>query len=551
MKYLHRLFKPLAAVVASTALVVTLSSCANTTRAAEDGMVTYAEPNMFNNLYPPAGGYYPNGGVLNNIADRLLWQDSETLELHPWIAEDLPDTNADDTEFTFHIRKGVTYSDGSVLDAANVKKNYDLYANGDDSRMLTPSEQLPNYVKSEVIDDYTVKFYFSEPSPGFPQSTSVMNQALLSNDTLDLDDTGFSPGHATDISGSGPFVIEEEHMGTKLVLKARKDYDWAPPARKDHQGPAEIEGINVVLAAEDSVRVGSLVARQSDIARQIEAPDEKHLKDKNLQVLAAPTRGVNNSYHFHFRHPLLADKRVRQALIHAIDRDNILSTLYSGSYPKGSSILARTAVGFKDQSDNYAFDPDISRRLLDEAGWIPDEDGTRVKDGERLSLTFNESVPQPRSREMFTKVQEMLKNIGVEANLYPGDRTAQDKAMKEQDSVQVRHSMVGRANVDTLATWINGKGRNSFLNYDEGTDSYGDPKLQDMVEEHFSLKGEKERLEMSGRMQDYLSEQAYILPLFEEPQVYGFQPYVEGLTTEAIGRPSFYAVEINEEEGLE
>lgn len=551
MKYLHRLFKPLAAVVASTALVVTLSSCANTTRAAEDGMVTYAEPNMFNNLYPPAGGYYPNGGVLNNIADRLLWQDPETLELHPWIAEDLPDTNADDTEFTFHIRKGVTYSDGSVLDAANVKKNYDLYANGDDSRMLTPSEQLPNYVKSEVIDDYTVKFYFSEPSPGFPQSTSVMNQALLSNDTLDLDDTGFSPGHATDISGSGPFVIEEEHMGTKLVLKARKDYDWAPPARKDHQGPAEIEGINVVLAAEDSVRVGSLVARQSDIARQIEAPDEKHLKDKNLQVLAAPTRGVNNSYHFHFRHPLLADKRVRQALIHAIDRDNILSTLYSGSYPKGSSILARTAVGFKYQSDNYAFDPDISRRLLDEAGWIPGEDGTRVKDGERLSLTFNESVPQPRSREMFTKVQEMLKNIGVEANLYPGDRTAQDKAMKEQDSVQVRHSMVGRANVDTLATWINGKGRNSFLNYDEGTDSYGDPKLQDMVEEHFSLKGEKERLEMSGRMQDYLSEQAYILPLFEEPQVYGFQPYVEGLTTEAIGRPSFYAVEINEEEGLE
>lgn len=551
MKYLHRLFKPLVAVVASTALVVTLSSCANTTHAAEDGMVTYAEPNMFNNLYPPAGGYYPNGGVLNNIADRLLWQDPETLELHPWIAEDLPDTNADDTEFTFHIRKGVTYSDGSVLDAANVKKNYDLYANGDDSRMLTPSEQLPNYVKSEVIDDYTVKFYFSEPSPGFPQSTSVMNQALLSNDTLDLDDTGFSPGHATDISGSGPFIIEEEDMGTKLVLKARKAYDWAPPARKDHQGPAEIEGINVVLAAEDSVRVGSLVARQSDIARQIEAPDEKHLKDKNLQVLAAPTRGVNNSYHFHFRHPLLADKRVRQALIHAIDRDNILSTLYSDSYPKGSSILARTAVGFKDQSGNYSFDPSKSRRLLDEAGWIPGEDGIRVKDGKRLSLTFNESVPQPRSREMFTKVQEMLKNIGVEANLYPGDRTAQDKAMKDQDSVQVRHSMVGRANVDTLATWINGKGRNSFLNYDEGTDSFGDSKLQDMVEEHFSLKSEKERLEMSGRMQDYLSEQAYILPLFEEPQVYGFQPYVEGLTTEAIGRPSFYAVKINAEEGQE
>ena len=549
MKHLSRLFKPVVAVATSGVLALALSSCVTTTNAAEDGMVTYAEPNMFNNLYPPAGGYYPNGGVLNNIADRLLWQDPETLELHPWIAKDLPTSNADDTEFTFHIREGVTYSDGSALDAENVKKNYDLYANGDDSRMLTPSEQLPNYVKSEVIDDYTVKFYFSEPSPGFPQSTSVMNQALLSNDTLDLDDTGFSPGHATEISGSGPFVIKEEDMGTKLVLKARKDYDWAPPARKDHQGPASIEGINVVLAAEDSVRVGSLVANQADIARQIEAPDEKHLKDKDLQILAAPTRGVNNSYHFHFRHPLLTDKRVRQALIHAIDRDNILRTLYSDSYVKGSSILARTAVGYKDQSGNYDFDPEQSRHLLEEAGWTPGEDGIRVKDGTRLSLTFNESVPQPRSREMFTKVQEMLKNIGVEAHLYPGDRTAQDKAIKDQDSVQVRHSMVGRANVDTLATWINGEGRNSFLNYDAESDSYGDTKLQDMVEEYFSLRSEKERLDMSGRMQDYLSDQAYILPLFEEPQVYGFQPSVEGFTTEAIGRPSFYAVEINADEG--
>ena len=181
--------------------------------------------------------------MLNNITDRLLWQDPDTLELHPWIAEEMPKANKDNTEFTFKIRKGVTYSDGSRLDAANVKKNYDLYALGDEDRMLTPSEQLPNYEKSEVIDDYTVKFYFSEPSPGFPQSTSVMNQGLLSNATLDLDDTGFAPGNATAISGSGPFVIEEEELGTKLVLKKREDYDWAPPARKDHQGPADIEGI--------------------------------------------------------------------------------------------------------------------------------------------------------------------------------------------------------------------------------------------------------------------------------------------------------------------
>ncbi|MDK4235240.1 TIGR04028 family ABC transporter substrate-binding protein [Corynebacterium propinquum] len=548
MTNLRRRLKTLAAAMGG-AMAISLAACTNTSEAADTGMVTYAEPNMFNNLYPPSGGYYPNGGVLNNITDRLLWQDPETLELHPWIAAELPQSNADNTEFTFTIREGVTYSDGSVLDAANVKKNYDLYAHGDDARLLTPSEQLPNYDKAEVIDDYTVKFYFAKPSPGFPQATSVMNQGLLSNATLDLDDSGFAPGNATGISGSGPFVIEQEELGTKLVLKAREDYNWAPPARADQQGPPNIAGVNIVLAEEDSVRVGSLVAGQSDVARQIEAPDEKHLKEQNLQILAAPTRGVNNSYHFHFRHPLVADIRVRQALIHAIDRDNILRTLYSDSYPKGSSILARTAIGYKDESEHYAYDPELAEQLLDEAGWERGSDGIRRKEGQRLALTFNEAVPQPRSREMFTKAQEMLKNVGVEANLYPGDYSAQTKAMQDQELVQVRHIMVGRANVDTLATWLDGNGRNSFLNYDAESDTYGDEQLQKLVDDYFELSSEKQRLAKAAEMQDYLAEQAYILPLFEEPQVYGTQPYVEGFTTEAIGRPSFYAVEINTAQG--
>ena len=548
MTNLRRRLKTFAAAMGG-AMTLSLAACTNISEAADTGMVTYAEPNMFNNLYPPSGGYYPNGGVLNNITDRLLWQDPETLELHPWIAEELPQANADNTEFTFTIRRGVTYSDGSVLDAANVKKNYDLYAKGDEARLLTPSEQLPNYEKAEVIDEYTVKFYFTKPSPGFPQATSVMNQGLLSNETLDLDDSGFAPGNATGISGSGPFVIEQEELGTKLVLKEREDYNWAPSARADQQGPPNIAGVNIVLAEEDSVRVGSLVAGQSDVARQIEAPDEKHLKEQNLQILAAPTRGVNKSYHFHFRHPLVADIRVRQALIHAIDRDNILRTLYSDSYPKGSSILARTAIGYKDESEHYAYDPELAEQLLDEAGWKRGADGIRTKEDQRLSLTFNEAVPQPRSREMFTKAQEMLKSIGVEANLYPGDRSAQTKAMQDQELVQIRHTMTGRANVDTLATWLDGAGRNSFLNYDAGTDSYGDEQLQALVDDYFQLTSEKQRLAKAAEMQDYLAEQAYILPLFEEPQVYGAQPHVDGFTTEAIGRPSFYAVEINPAQG--
>lgn len=524
------------------------AGCSVASDAQDTGWVTYAEPNSFKNLYPPSGGYYPNGGVLNNITDRLLWQDPDTLELHPWIATDLPEVNADSTEFTFHLRDDVTYSDGSKLDARNVAKNYDLFARGDEERMLTPSEQLPGYERSEVVDDYTVKFYFSQPSPGFPQSTSAMNQGLLSNAALDMDDSGFAPGNAEKVIGSGPFFIADEKLGTELTLKRRDDYNWGPPDA-DHHGPADIEGVEFVLAEEDSVRVGSLVAHQADVARQIEAPNEQHLTSHGVEIFAAPTRGVNNTYHFHFRHPLLQDQRVREAIIAAVDRDQIVDTLYSESYPKASSILAQTAVGYREQKGAYDFDPDKANRLLDEAGWQRGADGIRTKDGERLSVTFNESVPQPRSREMFTKVQEMLRAVGVEAHLNPGDRAAQQKAMKDIDTVQIRHSMVGRANVDTIATWVDGNERNSFLNKDEKDGSLGDEKLQRMVDEFYELPTEKERLAAAGEIQDYLTEKAYVLPMFEEPQVFGHQDYVKGFATEPIGRPTFYGVELDQTAG--
>src|SRR5699024_9792004 len=84
------------------------------------GVLRYFEPQTWTTLFPPHAGFYPDGGIVNHITDRLLYQDEDSLELPPSIAEELPAVNEDATEFTFRIRTGVTYSDGSVLDAANV-----------------------------------------------------------------------------------------------------------------------------------------------------------------------------------------------------------------------------------------------------------------------------------------------------------------------------------------------------------------------------------------------------------------------------------------------
>lgn len=538
-------------ILAALALVTGLSlvgACVSTTsaRPPEDNRLTYLEPIFFATLYPPGAGFYPNGAVVANIADRLLYQDPDTLELSPWIATSLPEVNEDATEYTFHIRTDVTYSDGTPLTAENVVRNFDLYGLGDSERMLTSSEQITNYERGEVIDEDTVRFHFSAPAPGFAQATSSFNAGLLADATLELANDGFAPGNATGVIGSGPFVITHEELGTRLVLDAREDYDWAPPAHP-HQGPALLDGIDYVLASEDSVRVGGLVAGQADVARQIEAPVEKHLQEQGINVTWHGTNGVNNTLSFRFMHPHLRDIRMRQALIHAIDREEIMHTLFSDSYVPATSALAHTALGYQEQEDAYVHDAARAKELLDELGWVPGPDGIRTRDGERLSFTINEAVPQPRSREIITKIQEQLRRVGVEIHLNPGDNATQNADSKDYRKIQIRHTMVGRADYDVIKSMWHSTNRNELLNGSD--DTVHDQHLDDMLHDIASLAAEEDRAAKTREVQDYLTEQAYILPLFEEPVVYGVQPHVHGFQPESIGRPSFYGVSLDRTEG--
>ncbi|WP_411196123.1 ABC transporter substrate-binding protein, partial [Rhizobium sp.] len=164
------------------------------------GTLIYLEQQAHTNLYPPAGGFYPNGGILNQITDKLTYQNPKTLEIEPWIAESWT-VNADATEYTFKIRSGVTFSDGTPLDANAVAKNFDTFGLGNKALKQPVSEVVNNYDRSEVIDPLTVKFYFKKPSPGFLQGTSVIGSGLVSPKTLELPFEQL--GDATKIIGSG------------------------------------------------------------------------------------------------------------------------------------------------------------------------------------------------------------------------------------------------------------------------------------------------------------------------------------------------------------
>lgn len=536
--------------IAALALAASLAGCgsAGSSQQASDGgtpvtggTLVYLEQQAHTNLYPPSGGFYPNGGILNQITDKLTFQDPKTLKIEPWLAESWT-SNEDLTQYTFKLRKGVTFSDGTPLDAAVVARNFDTYGLGNKALNQPVSEVINNYERSELIDPLTVRFYFKKPSPGFLQGTATIGSGIVSLSTLNrkFDELG----DARNIVGTGPFTVASEVLGKEVVLNARTDYNWAP-ANGSHQGRAYLDSVRIVVTPEDSVRTGSLLAGQGDLIRQVQAYDEQQVKAQNFQVFAPGTRGVNDSIVFRPDNALVSDVRVRQALLKATDTKEVVNTVFSENYPVATSVLAREAAGYSDLSAKLAFDQDQAKRLLDDAGWNPGADGIREKDGAKLSLTIYESLPQPQNKAVLQLVSQQWSKVGVKLNVLAGDSGSKTVDNLDPEKTPVAVAMVGRADPDVIKSQFYPSNRDALLQKGGSSSkvkSFTDQTLNALLEAETSRVDPAQRLKDVADVQNHLIDNAYVIPIFEEPQVFAAAPYLHGLSFEAVGRPSLYGI---------
>lgn len=530
---------PFKTLTSGLAVVLGAAAAASPAIAAvQGGTLIYLEQQAHTNLYPPSGGFYPNGGILNQITDKLTYQNPKTLEIEPWIAESWS-SNPDKTEYTFKLRPGVTFSDGTPLDANAVAKNFDTYGLGNKALRLPVSEVINNYDHSEVIDPLTVKFYFKRSSPGFLQGTATIGSGLVSLSTLNRQYDEL--GDARHIIGSGPFVVSVETLGREVDLSVRQDYRWGP-AKLAQQGRANLDAIKVIVTPEDSVRIGALQAGQADFIRQIQAYDEKQTQDQGFTIYAAPTRGVNDSIAFRPDNPLVADIRVRQALLHATDSKQIVDTLFSANYPQAKSVIASSAAGFVDLSDKLTFDLAKANRLLDDAGWQKGSDGLRQKDGKKLLLTVYESLPQPQNKAVLQLVSQQWGKVGARLNILAGDAGSRVADNLDPQKTPASVVEVGRADPDVIKSQFYPTNRDGLLQQGGTSQNskFIDNSLNQLLLWIASEVDPAKRLQIAGEAQKYLLDQAYVIPFFEEPQVFAGAPYLKGVNFEAVGRPSFY-----------
>ena len=474
----------------------------------DGGTLVYAEVTPINNWQTQAARFYEKANVLNSVLDRLTYFDPESGQLVPWIASAFT-ANTDNTEFTFTIRPGVTFSDGTPLDAAAVKANLDSFGFGIPEASIQPNVDFAGYASSEVLAADQVKVTLSAPNSNFLRATSSVTAGLVSPATLELDAAG--QASIARIAGSGPFVFESEKPDEEVVLARREGYAWAPQGAAN-PGEAHLDRVVVKYLPEVAHRAGAVQSGQVDLVRGLQPADEAALTAAGNSVLApAGTDLTANVAAVRIGSGRLEDPQVRRALQAGIDRQSIKDTVLSDSYTVAASILNHGAPGFVDHSADLAYDPEEAKRLLDDAGWKVGSDGIREKDGRKLSVTVTSSSNSVVIKPVFELIEQQWRQIGVQLNNRAGDNTFLTTAMPDPD-------------VELFGTrqFIYG-GLGPIFEPAENTMTHtSDPDLNALfAAERAAAPGPERDAVLAAEQQALVVDKAYALALWDEVQVYG------------------------------
>jgi peptide/nickel transport system substrate-binding protein len=169
-------------------------------------------------------------------------------------------------------------------------------------------------------------------------------------------------------------------------------------------------------------------------------------------------------------------------------------------------------------------------------------DGIREKDGVKLELNVYESLPQPQNRATFQLVSQQWAQVGVKLNVLAGDAGSATTDQLDPLKTPIRSAMVGRADPDVIKSNFYPTNRDALLQKGglNPNAQFVDEDLNKLLLAIASEPDNAKRLELAGEAQTYLLDQAYVIPFFEEPQVFAGAPYVHGISFDAVARPSFY-----------
>lgn len=349
--------------------------------------------------YHPASGYGQTG--VSPVYDGLLRpapsNGSDVLPvLEPALAAESPTHNAAASEWTVKLRPGVTFHDGSSLDAEDVKATYAAATDTTRGSKIVARYDIIKQV--EVVDAATVKFHLAYPTLGF---ASRLTLAIAPSELVSQGTVAEGPLSSTPV-GTGPYRMVE-NKADRVVYEANKTY-W--------NGEPEVGELVVITSSDDTAR-GNLVATgEIDGAALPPALAQTFAGRDAVTVHSVPTmdwKGISLP-----DDPDLADARVRRAMNLAVDRDAVVAGPLKGHGRPLDNLVNKVYGPAWDPNLTFPHDVAAAEKLLDEAGWVKGADGMRAKNGQKFSVTLMYAGSDSLRRDLAIDFAAQMKRIGLD-----------------------------------------------------------------------------------------------------------------------------------------
>jgi len=343
-------------------------------------------------LDPAQGTTTTVDNVLDYVVEPLVTIDSSG-KLVPDLAKSW-ETSADGKTLTFHLQQGVTFQDGTAFDASAVKWNLE--------RLLDPNVRVPRRGQLTVIDSVdapdasTVVLHLKQPAPALVGALSQTTVGIVSPASIDKD--GNSYKNIVHPVGTGPYTYTSRRKGTDVVVTKYAGY-WGEKPYYDK--------VQFQIVPEATTRESLLLAGQVELIILPPTSDLPALQNNpRVKVLLGPSDrtifiAINTTK------PVLSDKRVRQALNYAVDKQAIIKGVLFGAAEPMDAPLAPSLFGYQSIGA-YPYDPEKAKQLLADAGVAPG------------SLTLDMMSPTGRYVQDFPASQAIanyLRDVGIKVSV--------------------------------------------------------------------------------------------------------------------------------------
>jgi peptide/nickel transport system substrate-binding protein len=344
--------RPALVLVASLILLLVACSTGESVDLGDDssGRLIAAIAGEPDQLDPNKTSAYFSFEVLENVYDTLVEPDAD-LQMRPALAESW-DVSPDQLVWTFHLRRGVKFHDGSPLTADDVVYTYRRIID----QQLSNVDKLSAVTDVRAIDPATVVLRLKHPTPNLLTNLGgFKGMAIVQRKNVE------SGQIATHPIGTGPFAFESQKSGDSISLKANPDY-WG--------GPPKVAGVIFRFIPEKSTALSALQAGEIDWTDSIPTQRVNQLSgDDSVNLAVTPS----NDYWYlalnEARKPW-SDVRVRQAIAYAIDRDSIVAATSYGTAAKNQLAIPKGSFWYTDYG-KYRYDIEQAKSLLQEAGASP------------------------------------------------------------------------------------------------------------------------------------------------------------------------------------